>query len=126
MFTLFLIALHGPSSYHSANQELYPPARVQHPSYILLSHNPDVFPLAARMGFDLTVSGHTHGGQVRTEILHQDVDLARVYTPFVAGLYRSGGRSCYVTRGIGSIGMPTRLGAPPEITVLRLTRAEST
>jgi predicted MPP superfamily phosphohydrolase len=93
---------------------------------ILLSHNPDVFPLAARMGFDLTVSGHTHGGQVRTEILHQDVDLARVYTPFVAGLYRSGGRSCYVTRGIGSIGMPTRLGAPPEITVLRLTRAEST
>jgi predicted MPP superfamily phosphohydrolase len=90
---------------------------------ILLSHNPDVFPVAAKMGFDLTISGHTHGGQVRTEILHQDIDLARVYTPFVAGLYRSGGRSCYVTRGIGSIGMPTRIGAPPEITLLRLTRA---
>ncbi len=92
---------------------------------ILLSHNPDVFPVAAKMGFDLTLSGHTHGGQVRTEILHQDLDLARFYTPFVAGLYQSAGRSCYVTRGIGSIGMPTRIGAPPEITLLRLTRASS-
>ena len=90
---------------------------------ILLSHNPDVFPVAGRMGFDLTLSGHTHGGQVRTEILHHDVDLARFYTPYVAGLYRGERRSCYVTRGIGSIGMPTRLGAPPEITLLRLTRA---
>ncbi len=90
---------------------------------ILLSHNPDVFPKAAKIGCDLTMSGHTHGGQVRTEILHHDVDLARVYTPYVAGLYRSGDRACYVTRGIGSIGMPTRIGAPPEITLLRLTRA---
>ncbi len=89
---------------------------------LLLSHNPDVFPVAARLGFDLTLSGHTHGGQVRTEILHQDLDLARFYTPYVAGLYRNGDRACYVTRGIGTIGIPARVGAPPEITLIRLSR----
>jgi predicted MPP superfamily phosphohydrolase len=89
---------------------------------ILLSHNPDVFPAAARMGFDLTLSGHTHGGQVRTEILHQDVDLARFYTPYVGGLYETGGRRCYVTRGIGTIGIPSRIGSPPEISLLRLSQ----
>lgn len=90
---------------------------------ILLSHNPDVFPVAARMGFELTMSGHTHGGQVRTEILHQDVDLARFYTPYIGGLYETGGRHCYVTRGIGTIGVPSRIGAPPEISLLRLSQA---
>ncbi len=90
---------------------------------VLLSHNPDVFPVAARMGFDLTLSGHTHGGQVRTEILHQDVDLARFYTPYVGGLYGTAGRHCYVTRGIGTIGVPSRIGAPPEISLLTLTQA---
>jgi predicted MPP superfamily phosphohydrolase len=41
----------------------------------------------------------------------------------VAGLYRLDGKSCYVTAGVGTIGMPVRLGAPPEITLLRLRRA---
>src|SRR5579871_1371898 len=48
---------------------------------ILLSHNPDVFPVAAAQGYDLTIAGHTHGGQVDFEILHQHIDVARVYTP---------------------------------------------
>lgn len=90
---------------------------------ILLSHNPDVFPVAARQGYDLTLSGHTHGGQVNVEILHQNLNMARFYTPFVYGLYRSQSASIYVTRGIGTIGVPARLGAPPEISVLRLTKS---
>jgi predicted MPP superfamily phosphohydrolase len=87
---------------------------------ILLSHNPDVFPVAARKGFDLTLAGHTHGGQVTVEILEQTLNVARFATPFVSGYYQNGGRSLYVTRGIGTIGLPARIGAPPEITVLRL------
>jgi predicted MPP superfamily phosphohydrolase len=87
---------------------------------ILLSHNPDVFDVAARKGFDLTVAGHTHGGQVTVEILHQTVNAARFFTPYVYGLYRKGPASIWVTRGIGTVGIPARLGAPPEITVLRL------
>ncbi len=90
---------------------------------VLLSHNPDVFRAAAPAGYDLTLSGHTHGGQIRTEILHEDLDMARFYTPYVAGLYHSGTRVCYVTRGIGTIGIPSRVGAPPEITLLKFTKA---
>jgi predicted MPP superfamily phosphohydrolase len=90
---------------------------------ILLSHNPDVFPVAAQQGWDLTLAGHTHGGQVTVEILHHNINLARFYTPYVYGHYRSGKSSIYVTRGIGTIGLPARLGAPPEIAVLRLRKA---
>ncbi len=90
---------------------------------ILLSHNPDVFPVAARQGWDFTLAGHTHGGQVNVEILHYGLNVARFYTPYVYGLYREGRSSIYVTRGIGTIGMPARLGAPPEISVLRLRKA---
>jgi len=90
---------------------------------LLMSHNPDVFPVAVRKGFDGVISGHTHGGQVTVEILRQTLNVVRFFTPYVAGLYRLNGRSCYVTAGIGTIGMPVRLGAQPEITLLRLRRA---
>jgi predicted MPP superfamily phosphohydrolase len=90
---------------------------------LLLSHNPDVFRMAARKGFDLTVSGHTHGGQVRVEILHADLNVARFYTPYVDGLYSRGSSSIFVSRGLGTIGIPARLGAPPEVTLLRLCRS---
>jgi predicted MPP superfamily phosphohydrolase len=90
---------------------------------LLLSHNPDVFPVAVRKGYDAVMSGHTHGGQVTVEILNRTLNVARFATPFVAGLYRLQGRSCYVTAGIGTIALPVRIGAPPEITVVRLTRA---
>lgn len=90
---------------------------------ILLSHNPDVFPDAAAKGFPLTISGHTHGGQVRFEILRQDLNVARFFTPYVDGLYRGkDGSSIFVSRGIGTIGLPARLGAPPEVALLRLCR----
>ncbi len=87
---------------------------------ILLSHNPDVFPVAARKGFDATIAGHTHGGQITVEILHQNVSIARFYTPYVYGLYREGQSSVYVSRGIGTVGVPARLGAPPEVALIRL------
>ncbi len=90
---------------------------------VLMSHNPDVFPVAARQGYDLTVSGHTHGGQVRVEILREDLNVARFFTPYVDGLYRRDGRAIFVSRGIGTIGLPARLGAPPEVALLRLCRS---
>lgn len=90
---------------------------------VLMSHNPDVFPVAARQGYDLTIAGHTHGGQVRVEILRADLNVARFFTPYVDGLYRQGDRSIFVGRGIGTIGLPERLGAPPEVALLRLCRS---
>jgi len=87
---------------------------------VLLSHNPDVFPVAAAQGYDLTIAGHTHGGQVNFEILHQHVNVARYFTPYVRGLYREGPSAIYVSSGLGTIGVPVRLGAPPEISLLQL------
>jgi len=90
---------------------------------VLMSHNPDVFPVAARQGYDLMLAGHTHGGQVTVEILERGINPARFFTPYVYGLYRAGKSAGYVTRGIGTIGIPARIGAPPEISVLRLRKA---
>ena len=87
---------------------------------LLLSHNPDVFPVAAQKGFDLTLSGHTHGGQVNVEILGENLNIAEFFTPYTKGLYKAGSSSVYVNSGLGTIGMPIRIGAPPEITLIRL------
>ncbi|MFQ5663604.1 MAG: metallophosphoesterase [Terriglobia bacterium] len=102
---------------------------------ILLSHNPNPFLRAAALGIDLTIAGHTHGGQVQVEILDSRWSPARFITPFVSGLYErpagvplgrrsvGPGRSfLYVSRGIGTIAAPVRLNAPPEITLLTLRR----
>lgn len=87
---------------------------------ILLSHNPDVFETAAAQGWDLTLAGHTHGGQVNVELLNQSINPARFFTPYVYGQYRRGPSSIWVTRGIGTVGMPARIGAPPEVALIRL------
>ncbi len=90
---------------------------------ILLSHNPDVFPVAAHQGYHLVMAGHTHGGQVTVEILDQSISAANFFTPYVYGLYGGPRAAAYVTRGIGTIAIPARIGAPPEIAVLRLRKA---
>lgn len=89
---------------------------------ILMSHNPDVFPIAVQQGWQFTIAGHTHGGQVRYEILHQDLNIARFFTPYIDGIYSQGPDSIFVSRGIGTIGVPARLGAPPEVALIRLCR----
>src|SRR4029077_8778268 len=55
---------------------------------ILLSHNPNSFPRAAELGIELSLAGHTHGGQVRVEILDHRWSPAQFFTHYVAGLYR--------------------------------------
>jgi predicted MPP superfamily phosphohydrolase len=54
---------------------------------ILLSHNPNAFNRAAEMGIELTLAGHTHGGQIQVEILDHRLSPARFITDYVAGLY---------------------------------------
>src|SRR5205085_12468486 len=57
---------------------------------LLLSHNPDVLPTAVEKGFELTLAGHMHGGQVSVELLHPWGSVARFYSPYVSGLYEVG------------------------------------
>ena len=89
---------------------------------ILLSHNPDTFDRAAELGIDLSMAGHTHGGQAALEFISPRIAPCRLVTPYVAGWFRKPGGQLYVNRGIGTIGVPIRIGAPPEITVYQLTR----
>ncbi len=113
---------------------------------ILLSHNPNSFPRAAELGIELSLAGHTHGGQVRVEILDREWSPAEFLTPYVAGLYsrpllassslsddelrivrpasnpEPPASQIYVNRGLGTIGAPVRLGVPPEITLITLRR----
>jgi predicted MPP superfamily phosphohydrolase len=89
---------------------------------ILLSHNPDTFDRAAELGIDLSLAGHTHGGQAALEFISPEIAPSRLVTPYVAGWFQKPGGQLYVNRGIGTIFIPMRIGAPPEITVYSLTR----
>ncbi len=90
---------------------------------ILLTHNPNSFLRAADLGIQLSLAGHTHGGQVQVEILDSRWSPARFITPFISGLYERSGSHLYVSRGVGTIAMPLRLNAPAEISLLTLRRA---
>ena len=87
---------------------------------VLLAHHPNCFDPAAELGIALTVSGHTHGGQIA--LVSPEFSPAAFVTPYISGHFRQGGSQLYVNRGIGTIGVPMRLFAPPEITVFTLAR----
>jgi predicted MPP superfamily phosphohydrolase len=91
---------------------------------VLLCHRPYFFQQAADRNIGLTLSGHTHGGQiVFAKVGDEIVSLARVASPYVAGLYSIGSSRMYVSRGIGTVGVPVRINCPPEITKIVLTRS---
>lgn len=85
---------------------------------IVLAHQPRSASAAAAAGFDLQLSGHTHGGQFWPWKY-----FVPLQQPFTAGLHRQDDMQVYVSRGTGYWGPPLRLGAPSEITRIRLTRA---
>lgn len=114
---------------------------------ILLSHNPNTFNRAAELGIELSLAGHTHGGQIQVEILDHRLTPARFISDYIAGLFQrplfkpSGeilisrepdvptshphaeAARLYVNRGLGTVGAPVRLGVPPEISHIVLRRA---
>jgi uncharacterized protein len=90
---------------------------------VLLTHDPGLFPEAAHASVELVLSGHTHGGQVAFPLLGRWLNLSRLSHRFHRGMYREGGSTLYVNRGLGTTGPPIRLGATPEITVVELHSA---
>jgi predicted MPP superfamily phosphohydrolase len=89
---------------------------------VLLSHNPEIYRQAAHAGFDLMLSGHTHGGQIclpgGVPIL-LEADLPRAYG---AGAWRHAGMVGYTSVGAGSSLVPVRFNNRPEITLHKLVR----
>ena len=85
---------------------------------VLLAHQPRSASSAEEAGYDLQLSGHTHGGQFWPWNL-----FVRLQQPFTAGLNRLGRMWIYINRGTGYWGPPMRFGIPSEITLIRLVRA---
>jgi predicted MPP superfamily phosphohydrolase len=84
---------------------------------ILLSHQPkSVEEWAGRVALQL--SGHTHGGQI-----NPIVRPTELFFRYVAGMYEVRGTKLYVNRGFGTVGPPSRVGAPPEVTRFVLVAA---
>ena len=88
-----------------------PPADVK----ILLAHQPKNIFEAAKAGYDLQISGHTHGGQFFPWNL-----LVGFAQPYVSGLHTHENTRIYVSRGTGYWGPPVRVGSPSEITLIQL------
>ncbi len=87
---------------------------------LLLAHEPDVAPEAARRGVDVQLSGHTHGGQIRLPVLGTFC-LPRMGVYFAGGHFDVDGMQLYVSRGLG--GMPVRFNCRPEAAIITLRRA---
>lgn len=88
---------------------------------LLLAHNPIIFREAARVGVDLTLSGHTHGGQIKVRDPEKRILPQR---KLKAGLHKRRDSQIYITRGIGTVVVPMRYRCPPEISLLELRHAE--
>jgi len=121
---LMLAGVPDYSAHHFDAEHRSDPARAaqgapaQASPRVLLAHQPRTAEHAAAAGFDLQLSGHTHGGQFFPWNW-----LVPLQQPYVAGLHRHGRMWVYVSRGTGYWGPPKRLGAPSEITRLRLVAA---
>ena len=85
---------------------------------ILMAHEPDIFPQVPER-VALTLSGHTHGGQVRV-FGYSPVVPSRFGNRYVYGRIVEEGRNLIVSGGLGCSGLPVRFGSPPEIVVVEL------
>ncbi len=91
---------------------------------VLLCHRPAYLAEASTRDIDLMLSGHTHGGQiVFGRIGRKTITPRHIRAPYVWGLYRKEQTQMYVSRGIGTAGLPIRINCPPELTRIVLRPA---
>lgn len=88
---------------------------------LLLAHNPIIFRQAVRAGIDLTLSGHTHGGQVKLRTTPKHLIRRRKLS---SGLHKRRNSQIYITRGLGTVVLPIRYQCPPEISLLELRSSD--
>jgi len=87
---------------------------------ILLSHSPDVMPLAGALGYALVLCGDTHGGQIRLPFIGPLVVKSEISRRYCWGIIREGSTVLCVSSGLGTRTFPLRLLCPPEVRVLTL------
>lgn len=84
---------------------------------VVLSHTPDVAP-SLPPSFPLVLAGHTHCGQIALPLIGPPKTASRYGRRFTCGLIREPGRDVLVTAGIGTSGVPLRIGAVPDLWLL--------
>jgi predicted MPP superfamily phosphohydrolase len=91
---------------------------------ILLSHDPQAWDEVIRRNLpaNLTLSGHTHGMQLGIYSEKLMLSPASILYKQWGGFYEKNGKQLYVNVGLGAVGFPARVGMPPEITVIRLSK----
>lgn len=89
---------------------------------VLLAHNPEFFPTAIDARVALTLSGHTHAGQIAVPFLVSRLTLSHLVTRWPAGHFREGDAQIFVHAGLGTTGPAMRLGAAPEVVEIVLRR----
>jgi len=90
---------------------------------LTLCHLPQLWELITAQGCgDLTLAGHVHSMQMKIPVGRRGISLARILYKRWSGAYREGDRTLYINDGIGAVGIPTRLGAAPEATLIVLRR----
>ena len=89
---------------------------------ILMAHDPTYWKMEILDSglADITLSGHTHGGQIGIELLGEAYSPAQFVYEQWSGLYQEHDKYLYVNRGLGTVGPPIRIGIQPEITVITL------
>jgi len=92
---------------------------------ILLSHGPDVMPLARALGYALILCGDTHGGQIRLPLIGAPVVKSAISRRYCRGIVRESGSVLCVSIGIGTCAFPLRLFCPPEVRLLTLVAEDA-
>lgn len=92
------------------------------PIRIMLAHFPNALPMAADLGVDIMLCGHTHGGQCRLPGIGPIVNHAGLPLRLTSGILRHQDTLCAVTRGLGEVGLPLRTFCPPQLPVYTLRR----
>lgn len=90
---------------------------------VLLAHDPERFRVAVKRNVELTLAGHTHGGQIAMPFLARRFSLSHLTHHFHLGLYTNGRSTLYVHPGLGTTGPPMRLGVAPAVVILTLRAA---
>lgn len=88
---------------------------------LLLSHRPEIFETYCDIGFDLVLSGHAHGGQIRLPVIGGILAPNQGFFPqYEEGLHEYSGTTLIISRGLGNSSFPLRVNNPPELVVVTL------
>jgi hypothetical protein len=87
---------------------------------VLLCHDPERFPQAAKAGVEVVLSGHTHGGQVGVPFLARWLNFSKIAHHYNLGIYTKGKSTLYVHPGLGITGPPIRIGIAPAVVMITL------